>query len=127
MAARCVKPGGRLVICDDFLSPQINAREKARADAWIRRFQRGWHLNNLVTADQAVAAASQQGFDLLESHDLSAHTRSFHPMLLLLVSQLTRIPLPWSYWNNLAGGTALQICLRRSWTQYRVLVWQRRQ
>ena len=131
MAARCVKPGGRLVICDDFLSPQINAREnapeQADADAWIRRFQRGWHLNNLITADQAVAAASQQGFDLLESHDLSAYTRSFHPLLLLIISQLTRIPLPWSYWNNLAGGTALQICLRQSWTQYRVLVWQRRQ
>lgn len=127
MAARLVKPGGRLVICDDFLSPQINAREKADADAWIRRFQRGWHINNLVTADQAVAAASHQGFDLLESHDLSAHTRSFHPLLLLLVSQVTRLPLPWSYWNNLGGGTALQICLRQSWTQYRVLVWQRRQ
>lgn len=127
MAARLVKPGGRLVICDDFLSPQINAREKADADAWIRRFQRGWHLNNLVTVDQAVAAASHQGFDLLESHDLSAHTRSFHPLLLLLVSQVTRLPLPWSYWNNLGGGTALQICLRQSWTQYRVLVWQRRQ
>lgn len=127
MAARLVKPGGRLVICDDFLSPQINAREKADADAWIRRFQRGWHLNNLVTADQAVAAASEQGFDVLESHDLSAHTRSFHPLLLLLVSQVTRLPLPWSYWNNLGGGTALQICLRQSWTQYRVLVWQRRQ
>jgi ubiquinone/menaquinone biosynthesis C-methylase UbiE len=126
MAARLVKPGGRLVICDDFLSPQINAREKADADAWIRRFQRGWHLNNLVTADQAVAAASEQGFDVLESHDLSAHTRSFHPLLLLLVSQVTRLPLPWSYWNNLGGGTALQICLRQSWTQYRVLVWQRR-
>jgi len=126
MAARFVKPGARLVICDDFLSPQINSREKADADTWIRRFQRGWHLNNLITADQAVAAASQQGFDLLESHDLSAYTRSFHPLLLLIVSQLTRIPLPWSYWNNLAGGTALQICLRQSWTQYRVLVWQRR-
>lgn len=127
MAARLVKPGGRLVICDDFLSPQINAREKADADAWIRRFQRGWHLNNLVTADQAVAAASEQGFDVLESHNLSAHTRFFHPFLLLLVSQVTRLPLPWSYWNNLGGGTALQICLRQSWTQYRVLVWQRRQ
>jgi ubiquinone/menaquinone biosynthesis C-methylase UbiE len=126
MAARFVKPGGRLVICDDFLSPQISAREKTAADAWIRRFQRGWHLNNLVTADQAVAAASQQGFDLLESHDLSAHTRSFHPLLLLIVSQVTRIPLPWSYWNNLGGGTALQICLLKSWTHYRVLVWQRR-
>lgn len=126
MAARFVKPGGRLVICDDFLSPQINAREKPAADAWISRFQRGWHLNNLITADQAVSAAAQQGFDLLETRDLSAYTRSFHPLMLFIVSQVTRLPLSWSYWNNLAGGTALQICLRQSWTQYRVLVWQRR-
>lgn len=126
MAARLVKPGGRLFICDDFLSPHIDTQEQARADYWVKRFQRGWHLNNLVTADRAIEAASQQGFDLLESNDLSTWTRSFHPLFLFMISQVTRLPLAWPYWNNLAGGTALQICLLKAWTQYRVLVWQRR-
>jgi len=125
MAAQFVKPGGRLVICDDFLSPVINAHESNQASFWVKRFQRGWHLNNLITAEQAVETAAHHGFELLESSDLSNYTRSFHPLLLLMVSQVTRLPLAWPYWNNLAGGTALQICLRKSWTQYRVLVWQR--
>ena len=126
MAARFVKPGGRLVICDDFLSPVINSLDNNQASYWVKRFQRGWHLNNLITADKAVETAFHHGFELLESSDLSIYTRSFHPLLLFMASQVTRLPLAWAYWNNLAGGTALQICLRNRWTQYRVLVWQRR-
>ncbi|MDO9476803.1 MAG: class I SAM-dependent methyltransferase [Pseudohongiella sp.] len=124
MAARHIKPGGCLVICDDFLNSSIPDQEQGAANDWIQRFQRGWHLNNLVTPDQTITSASRVGFKLLHASNLSAYTRSFNPIVLFLVSQLTRLPLPWAYWQNMAGGTALQICLRRGWTQYHVLVWQ---
>lgn len=125
MAAPLIKPGGRLVICDDFLSATINNDEQTPATRWIQRFRRGWHLNNLVTAEHTIEQAAQHGFRLLQVEDLSAFTRSFHPIVLFLISQLTRLQLPWAYWHNLAGGTALQICLRRGWTRYHVMVWQR--
>ena len=122
MAARCLRPGGRLIICDDFLA---DAPQSPAAAGWIDRFRRGWHLNNLITGGQAETAAQTAGFTLIEQQDLSAYTRSFRAPVLHLLSQLTRLPLPWAYWHNLAGGTALQICLQRGWTRYRVLVWEK--
>ncbi|MDO8910051.1 MAG: class I SAM-dependent methyltransferase [Pseudohongiella sp.] len=122
MAARQLKPGGRLIICDDFLA---SATDHSAASFWVNRFKRGWHLNNLVTALEADAAAGQAGFRLTDTNDLSAYTRPFHPLLLTTLSQLTRVPVPWSYWHNLAGGTALQICLKRGWTRYQVMVWDK--
>lgn len=119
MAANVIKPGGRLIICDDFLARQPR---EPRSLFWVNRFKQGWQLNNLITPESAIHAASAAGFNLLQYDDLSAYTRSFHPLVLALVSQSTRLPLPWSYWQNLAGGTALQICLKRGWTLYGVLV-----
>lgn len=119
MAARQLKTGGRLIISDDFLAEPSGSSN----DFWLRQFKRGWHINNLVTSSEAVEAARQAGFRLIKTVDLSAFTRSFHPLVLAVLSQLTRLPLPWRYWDNLAGGTALQICLRRKLTRYLVLVW----
>jgi cyclopropane fatty-acyl-phospholipid synthase-like methyltransferase len=122
MAEQHIRPGGRLIICDDFLAPDIN---HPGASYWIGRFKRGWHLNNLTTPTQVISAAQQAGFRLARTEDLSAYTRSFPPVLLAMLSQLTRVPVPWPYWHNLAGGTALQICLKRGWTRYQVLVWDK--
>lgn len=122
MAARHIEPGGRLIICDDFLAAETLTPE---ADFWVRQFRRGWHINNLITSVQAVHFAQKAGFRRVSTEDLSPFTRSFHPLILAILSQLTRVPLPWSYWDNLAGGTALQLCLKRGWTRYQVLVWDK--
>ena len=114
-------PGGRLLLCDDFAHPS----PPLRARGWIRRFKLGWKVNHLLSRDDFVALAAGQGFRLLESTDLSAFVRHFPWPMLLLLSQLTRIPLPWAYWQNLAGGTALQVCLKRSYTQYHALLLER--
>lgn len=121
MAERQIQPGGRLVICDDFLNPP----HSISAQKWIGRFVRGWHLNNLQPVDEVLRLAEMAGFRLLEAHDLSQCVRSFSTPLLWAVTTLTRLPVPWAYWQNLSGGTALQICLRRGWTKYWALVWER--
>lgn len=123
MAAEQIQPGGRLVICDDFLNPP----HSASARKWIGRFERGWHLNNLQPKDEVLRLAEMAGFRLLEAHDLSQYVRSFPTPLLWAVTTLTRLPVPWAYWHNLSGGTALQVCLRRGWTKYWALVWERQQ
>ncbi|MDO9318728.1 MAG: class I SAM-dependent methyltransferase [Gammaproteobacteria bacterium] len=123
MAARHIQPRGRLVICDDFLNPP----HSASAQKWIGRFVRGWHLNNLQPVDEVLRLAEMAGFRLLEAHDLSHCVRSFSTPLLWAVTTLTRLPVPWAYWHNLSGGTALQVCLRRGWTKYWALVWERQQ
>ncbi len=119
-------PGGRLVICDDFLSPAGASGLPGSPPArWLERFRRDWRIHNLLTADQANGLAQQAGFNLLQSSDLTPYIRSFHPVLLYMLTTLTRLPLPSAYWQNLSGGAALQVCIRRGWTQYRALVWEK--
>jgi SAM-dependent methyltransferase len=121
MAAQQLQPGARLVLCDDFLNPP----HSPAARAWVARFRRGWHLNTLLSEEDTCALAASAGLRLLAAHDLSAHLRGFHPLVLWAVSTLTRIPLPWAYWHNLAGGTALQRCVKQGWTRYLALVWEK--
>ena len=121
MAAKHLLPGARLVLCDDFLNPPHTAEAKA----CVARFRRGWHLNTLLSEEDTCALAQSAGFRLVEVQDLSAHLRGFHPLLLWAVSTLTRVPLPWAYWHNLAGGTALQRCVKKGWTRYLALIWER--
>ena len=121
LAARQIIPGGRLVICDDFLNPP----HSPQARRWIERFIRGWHLNNLLPTQKTLDLAAQAGFRLLEAHDLTPYLRSFHPLALGLVTLITRLPLRSATWHNLSGGTALQICVRRGWTKYQALVWEK--
>ncbi len=123
MAAEHIQPGGRLVICDDFLNPPLSGS----AEKWVGRFVRGWHLNNLLPVDEVLRLAETAGFRLLEAHDLSPYVRSFSTPLLWAVTTLTRLPVPWAYWHNLSGGSALQVCLRKGWTKYWALVWERQQ
>jgi ubiquinone/menaquinone biosynthesis C-methylase UbiE len=121
MAARHIEPGGRLIICDDFLASNL----PPTAMPWIDRFRRGWHLNTLLPSQTVIAEATKAGFRLLEVRDLSPFVRGFHPVLLAVLTQVTRLPLPWAYWSNLSGGTALQLCVRRGWTRYQALLWER--
>lgn len=122
MAARQIQPGGRLVICDDFLNPP----HPARALRWINRFVHGWHLNNLLPVTTVEKLAAEAGFHLIEAQDLSPYLRSYNSLWLWLVTAVTRLPLRWAYWQNLSGGTALQVCVKKGWTTYRAMVWERR-
>jgi SAM-dependent methyltransferase len=121
MAARHLLPGARLVLCDDFLNPP----HSAAAQACVARFRRGWHLNTLLSEEDTCALAQSAGFRLVDVQDLSAHLRGFPPLLLWAVSTITRVPLPWAYWHNLAGGTALQRCVKNGWTRYLALVFEK--
>lgn len=120
-ARECLLPGGRLVVCDDFASPA----PPPQAAAWIARFRRGWKVNHFMTRDDFLQLANAHGFSLVTATDLSSCVRSFSWPVLLVLRGLTRIPLPWAYWDNLAGGTALQVCLQRSFTQYHAIVLER--
>lgn len=117
-AAATLKTGGRLIVCDDFLGENI-------PEAGLRcvaRFKRGWHLNNLLTVREVEQLATQHGFRLVESHSLTEYLRGFPTIVRWAISTVCAIPLPWAYWQNLSGGTALQLCVQRGWTQYRALV-----
>jgi SAM-dependent methyltransferase len=124
--ASALAQGGRLVICDDFLSAAgERAPENSPAGRTLRRFKAGWHIANLLTAERAAGLAAALGLQPVETQDLTPYLRSFHPLLLRLMLAVTRLPLRWAYWQNLSAGSALQMCIRRGWTRYQVLVFEK--
>ena len=119
-------PGGRLVICDDFLAePLTDPGQRRRAEAWLGRFRGGWGAHSLVEEAAALELAGQAGLRSLETVDLTGFLRGFRPLLLYPLAALTRLPLRSAYWRNLAGGTALQVCVRRGYTRYLALVFEK--
>lgn len=120
-AAALLKQSGRLIVCDDFLGENVS-EEGLRC---VVRFKKGWQLNSLLTVKEIESIAQQCGFRLVESHPLSKYLRGFPAAARWALSAICRIPLPWAYWQNLAGGTALQLCVKRGWTEYQALVWEK--
>ena len=55
---RLLRPGGVLVICDDFRRPTGDPR----AEPTIERFCRGWHVNSLLEPAALQALAATHGF-----------------------------------------------------------------
>jgi cyclopropane fatty-acyl-phospholipid synthase-like methyltransferase len=65
--ARLIRPGGLLVICDDFK----RSTDSDVAARTIDRFTRGWHINTLLCRDELRELASATGFEHESTVDLS--------------------------------------------------------
>ncbi len=124
-AASVLRPGGRLVVCDDFLSaaaPWAGARDRAL----IEEFKTGWHAGTVETLAAVDRIARQHGFELMSDIDLSPHLE-LGRLRDRAVAPLVRLgKRAWGkskYFQALLGGDALQRCLRSGLVQYRVVVW----
>ncbi len=128
-AARQVRPGGHVLIADDFL-----LSEEDRMDATERRvvgrFRAGWRVPAVCTADHLLEVARRAGFSAVRTVDLSGLTRPgsrvrdrvlalFSPLLTAL--RLERVP----FFGNLIGGHALQIGLAGGFLRYQLVVLRR--
>ncbi len=114
---RLVRPGGALVICDDFRRPTAEPRA-ARA---IDRFCRGWHVNTLPDRDALQTLAREHGFEHDTTVDLSPYLelrRARDRVLDVLLPLLRLLPLNAGRYDYLAGGSALQECLENGWLGY---------
>jgi ubiquinone/menaquinone biosynthesis C-methylase UbiE len=123
-AARVIQPGGRLVIADDFLAAQVSAGSEAAR--WLADFSSGWHVPNLAPVSQALSMAQQAGFSLLQDTDLSPYLKTVPGWVVRVGMAILRMPVNSVFWQSLRGSTALQECVRRGWTQYHLLIWERR-
>jgi SAM-dependent methyltransferase len=125
--ARLVRPGGYLVVCDDFVgAPEL--RSGHRASRWIERFSRGWVAPNLETEAEARALASSVGFSHVETVDLTPYLEIRRPRDYaagVLMRCCGWLPIENSYWLMLYGGHAAQICLKRGWVKHLFMVFRR--
>lgn len=122
--ARLIRPGGLLVIVDDFLRPTSSA-DAARA---VDRFCRGWRINALLTRDELHGMARQAGFAHESTTDLSPMLdigRARDRAIGALAAVLGWLRMDGGRFGYLAGGSALQHCLARGWIGYDVAVFRR--
>jgi hypothetical protein len=120
---QAAKEGDTLLICDDFLSE--NAPDGNR---WISEYQTGWHVSSLVTLEGLTRLAEESGWTVEGTQDLSAHVEidRTRDRLIRLVTGLLRPIRPHSpFWDNLFGGNALQVCLKRGLLRYLVVTLRR--
>jgi cyclopropane fatty-acyl-phospholipid synthase-like methyltransferase len=123
-AARTLRPGGRLVVCDDFLAGDAAPRAARR----LAEFRKGWRIGSLLTVEQARALAAAHGLTLVDDLDLTPHLELRRPRdrwISLLVTAGRPFRVPGDYWQSLVGGDALQWCLLHGALQYRVLRFER--
>ena len=122
-AARSLRTGGKLIICDDFLNRDAPAATKRQARL-MHEFRTGWHAESLLTVAQVRATAARHGLTLVRDLDLTGYLELRRPRDLL-ISTLVALGRPLrprgKYWQSLLGGNALQWALSRGLVSYRLL------
>ncbi len=122
-AARSLRTGGKLVICDDFLTVDEPPATKRQARL-MREFRTGWHAESLLTVEQVGVIAARHGLTLVRDLDLTARLELRRPRdrFISAVVVLGRpLGLKGKYWQSLVGGNALQWALTRGLLSYRFL------
>jgi SAM-dependent methyltransferase len=119
-----VRPGGLLLVCDDF---RRSTTEPA-AERTIDRFCRGWRVNTLLHADELQSLARAAGFAHQSTVDLSPYLEIHRVRDRLvdgLIALLGWLPLDDTRLGYLLGGSALQKALSHQWIGYDLALFQR--
>ncbi|MCF7915014.1 MAG: class I SAM-dependent methyltransferase [Spirochaetaceae bacterium] len=117
-AARVLKHGGDLFICDDVLASNISEKLSAGAGLCpgirvrlLRRFKRGWQVGSLYAPADLESLAESWGFRLKRQTDLTDYLELNRPRDLLIrwiVMLIGWVPWRSPFMQNLLGGDALQ-------------------
>lgn len=121
-----LKPGGRLILIDDFLADRKNLK-KAEEQA-IERFKYGWVLGSLLTVEQVKEGCNKHKLKCTKMLDLTPWLKVYtlKEQLIRLYIKLMRPFLKKSiYFKSLIGGDARQYCLQKGVVQYKMLVFEK--
>lgn len=124
-AAGHLRPGGVLVVVDDFLARPRDDLGGA-ALGRIRELEAGWRLGSLSTVEELEVAGREERLDAVRVTDFTGLIRPGRPrdrVIALLTPAfrtvgLLRIP----FFANMIGGNALQVGLREGFLRYSAVV-----
>lgn len=127
-AAAHLRPGGSLLVVDDFLRGE-EARLPETGRRGVHDFKRGWRVPGFATVSGCVSTARRHGFEAVEERDLTHLIRldrardhavaALAPVVAAL--GLARVP----FFGNLVGGNALRRGLGDGHFAYRWLAFRR--
>jgi SAM-dependent methyltransferase len=128
-AARLLKPGARLILCDDFQaddrSPAMLSVEDRR---WVEIFKSGWHVPHLLSRAEVIALAQRHGLRVIGDFDLNPHLRMrtfpnlFIPLFEKAINGEGKLS---PFLESVLGGWALEHSIRRGNVTYRFLVFEK--
>lgn len=128
-AAAILKAGGRLILCDDFLTEGDTSDSlPPEHQHWIASFRMGWHAAGLSSVQAARGMARRYGLRLAVDRDLTPCLRlnRLRDRWIAVLTRLGRhLPLRSPYWMSLVGGDALRRCLSSGLIAYRFLVFEK--
>lgn len=127
-AAAVIPAGGRLIVCDDFLTEAAEASRDRTAQRDLADFRRGWHVGSLITTAQAEVYAETAGLHLIDNQDLTPYLRLRRPcdrLIATFVNVGRGLPFRSPWWDSWVGGHAIQRCLLTGLIRYHFLVFEK--
>ncbi|MGD8339656.1 MAG: methyltransferase domain-containing protein [Gammaproteobacteria bacterium] len=128
VTSRHLKPGGILIIVDDFTTRRDDNLAPAE-QRLARDFRAGWRVPGLCTTSECIAVAARHGLEVTGERNLTGLIRLRRPRdrLIGLIAPpaarlgLARLP----FFGNLIGGNALHAGLVAGLFEYRWLSFRR--
>jgi cyclopropane fatty-acyl-phospholipid synthase-like methyltransferase len=120
-----IRPGGLLVICDDFRRPTSHPA----AARTLERFRHGWRVNTLLSREELRSLAHDYGFDHEGTTDLTPYVqinRGRDRVVNALLALIGWLPLEDTRLGYLVGGSALQKALAKGWIGFDMASFRRR-
>ncbi|MBO4162366.1 SAM-dependent methyltransferase [Micromonospora antibiotica] len=124
-----LRPGGRLILCDDWMTDKD--RGLAARDRCLDQFRAGWRIGSLHTVAELAAMSESAGLRMVEDLDLTSYLRLGRPrdrLINVVVGAASVVPrvrnrlVERPFWANMIGGSALQHGLSRRWLEYHLIV-----
>jgi len=119
-----LKPGGKLIICDDFLSKDMKSLSEKELKL-IKDYKEGWQMGTTIADSELIDMMQREGINIEKNINLTPQLNlwTFRDKLAnfsLFFYKL--LPFKSLYWESIKGGDALQKALLQNVINYKYLV-----